>query len=810
MRARLLRFGFGWTFGLGCALTVALALSPTPFAASPAAAQFDDEFDDEFDAEPEEETPPPAEDSGGSDDGFDDDGFGEGFDDDFDEPAEEDDTSSLEDDLADAEADGAPADDEAPPADDEDEPADDDLQERLLATSYNSYYGPTGGLHVIDAGGGAVGTFRVQLATEFFFSSGFINEGDDADHIGGSLSLDWTVHEMVEIWASIQSYANSNDTGDPTLFQVLGDTHLGAKVFGRVLPFLTVGGDIDLMLLNTVGDIGLVFKGTSIGLRANATLDLRGLDNPIPFIGRFNVQYVFDNSSNLTDDVEQERYANLEDPAPDIGDESRHLLTPVERFALNINRTDFLNIGLGFEAPIEVAEDFYLQPLLEWVWNIPVNRQGYNCLFIPAEPGGDEPVAGEDGCLDRQGVGSFPMNLTLGARIKPPVDGLSFLLAADVGLTGKKRSQFVREIAPNAPYNLYLGLSYAYDPSPPAPPEPEVRIVERRVEVEGEGPPMGRIAGQVLEQGAGTPVAGAVIRFPGRDLTALVAGDDGRFTTYRMEPGEVQMALSHPDYNDGTCVATIPEPSEDEGEGDDAASDEEGEGEGDEDLIEVQVRCELVALPRVGSIRGTVVSGDDGSNVAGASITVTGPGNGNATSVVDGSFNIQELAPGSYQVRVDADGFLIKMETLEVQARAEATPTITLVPRPQRALVRVRTRDIQIRRKVNFATNSAEILPSSEPLLTEVADVLLRNEDIRRVEIQGHTDNRGPAARNRTLSQQRADAVRTWLIEHGVDAGRLEARGYGPDNPLVPNITPANRARNRRVQFVIQERAETE
>ena len=99
---------------------------------------------------------------------------------------------------------------------------------------------------------------------------------------------------------------------------------------------------------------------------------------------------------------------------------------------------------------------------------------------------------------------------------------------------------------------------------------------------------------------------------------------------------------------------------------------------------------------------------------------------------------------------------------------------------------------------------------SRSPVAFTYASTAKTSDDIRRVEIQGHTDNRGPAARNRTLSQQRADAVRTWLIEHGVDAGRLEARGYGPDNPLVPNITPANRARNRRVQFVIQERAETE
>ena len=766
MSSKLPRFG----------LLLALLL-----VASPAWAQFDDEFDDEFEEEPAESAAP-ADSDGADDHGadeFDEDPFDE--EDDFDSvlTAAEDEGGDAADDEG---ADEAEAEDED--AEDED---DEDLRARLLRTQ-STYFGPAGGLHVVDAGGGAVGSFRIQLATDFFFTSGFIRPGDDAEHVGGSLSLGWTVHENVELWASIQSYANSNDQGDPTLFQVLGDTQLGIKAFHRVSPILTVGGDLTLALLNTVGDIGLVLKSTSFGLRGNVTLDLRGLPSSIPFITRFNLQYYFDNSSKLIEDVEAARFENLEDPAPDMSDESRHLLTPIERFALNINRTDFLNINLGFEAPLRVLEDFYLSPLLEWTWNIPVNRQGYNCLFIPDDDPTttDRPAPGEDGCLDRQGVGSFPMDMTLGLRVLPPVQGLSFLLAADIGLTGKKRSKFVRELAPNAPYNLYLGLAYAFDTREPEPLEPEIREVERRVEVPIPPPLQGRIKGEVVEQGAGTPVAGAIVAFPGREVSALVSGDDGRFTSYRFDPGEVQMAIRHPDYQDGTCAATIPDERPEEGE------------------LEVEVRCELVALPRVGSINGRVVSAD-GTGIMGAQVQLSGPAQRSVSTGPDGSFVAADLPPGAYEVRVDAENYLIKTDRVEVAAREQATPTITLVERPRRALVRVRRRDIQIRRKINFATNSAEILPSSEPLMLEIADVLIRNPQLTRIEIQGHTDNRGSRQRNMQLSQQRAEAVRDWLVRHGVAASRLEARGYGPDNPLVPNITPANRARNRRVQFVIKE-----
>jgi outer membrane protein OmpA-like peptidoglycan-associated protein len=75
--------------------------------------------------------------------------------------------------------------------------------------------------------------------------------------------------------------------------------------------------------------------------------------------------------------------------------------------------------------------------------------------------------------------------------------------------------------------------------------------------------------------------------------------------------------------------------------------------------------------------------------------------------------------------------------------------------------------------------------------------------ELQQIEIQGHTDNTGSAPYNLRLSQERADAVRTALVNLGVEASRLSARGFGQDKPLVPNTSDANRARNRRVQLMI-------
>lgn len=648
----------------------------------------------------------------------------------------------------------------------------------------NTTNGPTGGLHLVDAWGAAPQTFRVQLATEFFSASNFLVDGDSNGHVGGTLSLSWAMTSFLEAYASLSSYANSNEQEDPHLFQVLGDTTLGAKLWFEATPWFALGGDLTLGLLNTVGDIGLVGKSTSLGIRANATADFRRLrGGGAPIIARFNMQYYLDNSSQLVADVEQRRYDALPDPRP-LRDEDRHLLSRIERFALGINRVDRFTFGLGLEAPLKVSENFFIHPLLEWQWAVPVNRQSFNCLFIadPDAPG--EPMPGEDGCLDKQGASAFPMRLTLGVRVLPPVEGFSAYLGVDIGLTGV--STFVRELAPTAPYNVLLGASYAYDTVEPPAPEPVVREVERRVEVRIPPPVKGRVRGVIIEQGAGTPVPNAVVRFPGRELTALYAGDDGHFTTYELDPGEVQLAVSAPEYQDGTCAGTIAPAGG-----------------------EVEVRCELVALPRRGTVNGHV--GDTtGAVVIAARVAITGPDARQAVTDAAGNFNVADLAPGAYTARVEAEGYLIKLEQFTVVARETATPQIQLVPRPRRSLVQVNRREIVIRQQINFATDSADILPTSTALMTEIADVLMRHPEIRLVEIQGHTDNTGQAAHNMDLSQRRAESVRTWLVTAGVAAERLQAQGYGVTRPRVPNITAANRARNRRVQFIIKEQGDAE
>jgi MYXO-CTERM domain-containing protein len=119
-------------------------------------------------------------------------------------------------------------------------------------------------------------------------------------------------------------------------------------------------------------------------------------------------------------------------------------------------------------------------------------------------------------------------------------------------------------------------------------------------------------------------------------------------------------------------------------------------------------------------------------------------------------------------------------------------------------LVRMIPGGIEILQAVFFKTNKDVIEVRSYKLLDNVAQVILAHPEVGVVLVEGHTDDKGNDEYNQDLSQRRAVAVREYLIAAGVPADRLEAKGYGESKPLVPNTSAKNRAKNRRVVFVIQ------
>jgi outer membrane protein OmpA-like peptidoglycan-associated protein len=100
---------------------------------------------------------------------------------------------------------------------------------------------------------------------------------------------------------------------------------------------------------------------------------------------------------------------------------------------------------------------------------------------------------------------------------------------------------------------------------------------------------------------------------------------------------------------------------------------------------------------------------------------------------------------------------------------------------------------------VNFASNSAELLPESYPRLDSVAEYMTYKQSSR-LEVAGHTDNVGSAKKNKALSLKRAESCRLYLVGKGVDASRIRAVGHGQARPVASNKTEEGRLKNRRIE----------
>jgi outer membrane protein OmpA-like peptidoglycan-associated protein len=687
-------------------------------------------------------------------------------------------------------------------------------QRRLSLRVQNSLYGSTGLLRIIESGSGAPGTFRMSLLGSYFGGSEYLCNGsdcptpaggsgtsDEVSRVGVHIGLSATLTRFLEASFGFHSYATSNDQGDPELLQALGDTNLGLKAFMPSEPdsLVSFGGEAQLWLLNGTGSVGLDGSGTSVSLRALATIDLhnrREARDRIPLRIHANLGYLFDNSAEVVADAEEAQNARI---------------SRIERFGLNINRTDALEMGVGVDGTFEIV-----RPFIEWTIDVPVNRQGYTCDPDTAGDAGDR-CLGEDASLS-----TIPSRLSVGARFYPWNENLALLAAVDIG-TGATYD-FLEEVAPELPWNAYLGIAYAVDTNPTP--------VVQRVEVEKPSTAPAAVErvihGVVIEKGTNLPIANATVRFDGRNLTGLISGEDGTFQTSNLDPGSYTLNVAAPGYKAAQCAVLVPptgtdlqnpyienspyrprppaNPNPTPNSGDAQAPPAGGQASRTAaGGTIVTVQCVLESLPKVGNVIGAVVDADKNVPVAQAKVKITDRMNRELELTADaaGAFRFENVPPGPVRITVEAPGYLTSVTELEIQPREDVKARIALNKRPAQANVVVTKTEVRLRKQVHFQHDSAEILPDSAAILEELADVLKKRAEIQSVEVQGHTDNTGNAAYNMRLSQERAQAVVNALQRLGVDPSRMQAKGYGQEKPVVPNTSDGNRARNRRVQVII-------
>ena len=162
---------------------------------------------------------------------------------------------------------------------------------------------------------------------------------------------------------------------------------------------------------------------------------------------------------------------------------------------------------------------------------------------------------------------------------------------------------------------------------------------------------------------------------------------------------------------------------------------------------------------------------------------------------------------GEYQIALPAGqnyGFLAKakdylsvnenLDLRKVDYYQEIYRDLYLVPVKKGATLRINN--------IFFEFSKYELLPESFPELNRLAEFMKANTEYK-VEIAGHTDDVGAAGVNNALSQNRAKAVAAYLIQAGIDPKRIKTKGYGKSKPIAPNDTEENRAKNRRVEFIL-------
>lgn len=614
---------------------------------------------------------------------------------------------------------------------------------------YNSWYGPTGGILLIDPTSGAAGSTRIQLVIDDFSDGDFLYKGDRVDQVGQTLSFGWTATELMELYGALRyvgtvsEHRNSDNTKTVKEDKhIMGDLRLGAKVGGELTPLLSLGGDLGVLLPNQAGATGPLLNSLSVQLRASLATDLRSLESKVPLIFRLNLGYLFDNSAALIKGVEDKRYNNLKNPLAREY-ERRHFATRFERFGLNINRVDQLTLGFGVEAPLEVATAWYLHPMVEWQLGIPFNRHDFVCPdWYKADP--TRPFT-DDRCQYNRGVKVYPMVLAAGVRAISPIRGLSVLVGVDIGLSGT--SKFVRELVPVAPYHFLLGVGYDYDARPP-----EVRVIERKVKPSQDSI-KGRVNGVVIEQGTNAPLSGAAVSFLGRDFSPIQTSAEGKFVSYPMVPGRIEMEVSHPDCLRGGCSAVIPEKGGD-----------------------VDVTCYIAPLPTTGQVNGAIVD-QWGTAVGNARIDLNGPENASVTSDPNGQFQ-KPLAPGEYRVSIDAPSYLIRSGSLTVAPRQTATARFVLTQKPVKSALELKNNEIRFKEPIKFAPNSTEISGESVSVVAELSDLMLRSPSVRRIKVWGSSMG---AKEEANVSLIRALSVKRRLVDAGIAPDRVDAvAGDGP------------------------------
>jgi len=277
---------------------------------------------------------------------------------------------------------------------------------------------------------------------------------------------------------------------------------------------------------------------------------------------------------------------------------------------------------------------------------------------------------------------------------------------------------------------------------------------------------MSTLSGTVTDSLTGTAVF-STITFPGVPIPNVTSDEITGFYTHLIPAGEVPVTVVAPGYRDASAIVVL------------------GRNQ--------SITLDFTLVPNLGTISGSVRDGE-GRPIANATVTIGSTAPVTVSTSTVGVYTAQVEA-GTWPVAVQAEGYISDNNTTTVIANETVSLSFTL----RSAL---RAGEVMSFDNIYFASGSANLKPESFPILDSVA-ILLRDNPSARMQIAGHTDSDGGESANQTLSQNRAQSVYQYLVSKGIAGNRLTTIGHGETNPVVPNNSAANKARNRRIEFTV-------
>ncbi len=587
--------------------------------------------------------------------------------------------------------------------------------------------------------------------------------GDINQRIEGNVNLTYGAADWLELFINgmnaSQSIKNTTTNRDD-LYQTLGDLIGGFKLSFLASPGFAMGLDAFSHLMTSQAGQGYQWSASDFGARLLWTVDLDASEN-VPFRLNINVGYKWDHSRYL-----------LQAPNYTLGSYtsvaqmySIGLPRSEEEYALGIYHDDQVIGAADIELP-----GAYATPFVQYYTNQIINT-------------------GRNSSLPHLKYNQSPQYVTPGFRFTP-AKGLAIDVAADIGLT--KVESLPSSVTPGTNVNVrsvplwdvIVGASYTVLPG-------QTVVIQK---IQAPPPPeQGKITGVVLDNKTGSSISGVIIKIENSDMSDIITGNSGTFTSCPLPAGPVRLDFFKDGYQPASLEGTV---------------------------ITGQTSSQEVVMKKltlIGAVAGTI-SDTTGKPLA-AVITFNNTALPPAATDPRTGIYFVKLTPGTYEMTVSAQGYVNRTVQVQVQNMMKTIMNLTLeqrqaaapppppapVPSAEkkpRVILEKAQKKIEITEAIHFETGRAKILEDSFSLLDEIAQVLQQNPDIS-VRIEGYTDNVGSAAYNLKLSQLRAENVMKYLITAGIDPSRLTAKGFGMMDPIASNASAAGRAKNRRVEFTI-------